>query len=118
MAVKDADGQKTPEVLGRDEGIRPETTVEALAALRPAFKPDGKLTAGNSSQITDGASAVLVMSRGARRSIGLHPRARFVEFAVVGVDPVTMLTGPIPATAKVLERAGDEPFGHRPCRDQ
>jgi acetyl-CoA acetyltransferase family protein len=106
VAVKDADGQKTPEVLGRDEGIRPETTVEALAALRPAFKPDGKLTAGNSSQITDGASAVLVMSEERAAHLGLVARARFVEFAVVGVDPVTMLTGPIPATSKVLERAG------------
>ncbi|MGA2527997.1 MAG: thiolase family protein [Acidimicrobiales bacterium] len=106
VAVKGADGQETAEILQSDEGIRPETTVEALAALRPAFKPDGKLTAGNSSQITDGASAVLVMSEERAARLGLAARARFVEFAVIGVDPVTMLTGPIPATSKVLERAG------------
>jgi acetyl-CoA acyltransferase len=106
VAVKDADGQETGEALRGDEGVRPETTVETLAGLKPSFKPDGKLTAGNSSQITDGASAVLVMSEERAAKLGLRPRARFVEFAVVGVDPVTMLTGPIPATTKVLQRAG------------
>jgi acetyl-CoA acyltransferase len=106
VAVKDREGNETGEVLRDDEGIRPETTAEALAALKPAFIPDGKLTAGNSSQITDGASGVLVMSEQRAESLGLRPRARFVSFAVVGVDPVSMLTGPIPATAKVLERAG------------
>ena len=106
VAVKDADGQETGEALRADEGVRPETTVETLAGLKPSFKPDGKLTAGNSSQITDGASAVLVMSEERAAKLGLRPRARFVEFAVVGVDPVTMLTGPIPATTKVLQRAG------------
>jgi acetyl-CoA acyltransferase len=89
-----------------DEGIRPDTTVETLANLKPAFKPDGKVTAGNSSQITDGASAVLIMSEEKANELGLRPRARFVQFAVSGVDPVTMLTGPIPSTAKVLEKAG------------
>ena len=88
-----------------DEGIRPDTTVEALAKLKPAFKPDGKVTAGNSSQITDGASAVLIMSEERASALGLTPRARFHAFALAGVDPVTMLTGPIPATTKVLERA-------------
>ena len=106
VAVKDADGQETGEALCGDEGVRPETTVGTLAGLKPSFKPDGKLTAGNSSQITDGASAVLVMSEERAAKLGLRPRARFVEFAVVGVDPVTMLTGPIPATTKVLQRAG------------
>ncbi len=107
VAVKDAEGHETGEILRADEGIRPGTTAETLATLKPAFKPDGgKITAGNSSQITDGASAVLVMSEQKAAQLGLRPRARFVEFAVVGVDPVTMLTGPIPATAKVLERAG------------
>jgi acetyl-CoA acyltransferase len=106
VAVKDAHGHKTGEMIRSDEGIRPGTTVETLAGLRPAFKIDGKLTAGNSSQITDGASAVLLMSEERAARLGLRPRARFVEFAVVGVDPVTMLTGPIPATTKVLERAG------------
>ncbi len=93
------------EVVGRDEGIRPGTTVETLAKLKPAFKPDGKVTAGNSSQITDGASAALIMSEERASQLGLRPRARFHTFALAGVDPVTMLTGPIPATVKVLERA-------------
>jgi acetyl-CoA acyltransferase len=93
------------ELVTADEGIRPETTVETLAKLKPAFKPDGVVTAGNSSQITDGASAVLIMSEEKASALGLTPRARFHAFSVVGVDPQTMLTGPIPATTKVLERA-------------
>jgi len=105
VAVKDADGAETGEILTSDEGIRADTTAEKLASLKPAFKEGGKVTAGNSSQICDGASAVLVMSEERAAELGLTPRARFVNFAVVGVDPVTMLTGPIPATAKVLERA-------------
>ena len=92
--------------MSADEGIRPGTTAETLAKLKPAFKPDGKVTAGNSSQITDGASAVLIMSEEKANELGLTPRARFHTFALAGVDPVTMLTGPIPATTKVLERAG------------
>ncbi|MDQ1445551.1 MAG: acetyl-CoA acyltransferase [Acidimicrobiaceae bacterium] len=88
-----------------DEGIRPGTTAETLGNLKPAFKPDGKVTAGNSSQITDGASAVLIMSEEKAAALGLTPRARFHTFALAGVDPVTMLTGPIPATAKALERS-------------
>jgi acetyl-CoA acyltransferase len=88
-----------------DEGIRPDTTLEVLAKLKPSFKPDGKVTAGNSSQITDGASAVLIMSEEKASALRLTPRARFHAFALAGVDPVTMLTGPIPATTKVLERA-------------
>jgi acetyl-CoA acyltransferase len=94
------------ELLDRDEGIRPGTTVETLANLKPAFKPDGKVTAGNSSQITDGASACLIMSEEKAKQLGLTPRARFHTFALAGVDPVTMLTGPIPATEKALERSG------------
>ena len=94
-------------LLTTDEGIRPGTTAETLASLKPAFRPDdGKVTAGNSSQITDGAAAVLVMSEARAAALGLTPRARFHSFALAGVDPVTMLTGPIPATEKVLERAG------------
>jgi len=89
-----------------DEGIRPDSSLEALAKLKPAFKEDGTVTAGNSSQITDGAAALLVMSEAKANELGLTPRARFHAFAVTGVDPVTMLTGPIPATAKILERAG------------
>jgi acetyl-CoA acyltransferase len=93
------------EFLTADEGIRPGTTVETLANLKPAFKPDGKVTAGNSSQITDGAAAVLIMSEEKAAALGYTPRARFHTFALAGVDPITMLTGPIPATSKVLERA-------------
>ena len=89
-----------------DEGVRPDTTVETLANLKPAFKPDGVVTAGNSSQICDGASAALIMSEEKCNELGLTPRARFHSFALAGVDPVTMLTGPIPATQKVLARAG------------
>ncbi len=93
------------ELVTADEGIRPGTTAETLAKLKPSFKPDGKVTAGNSSQITDGASAVLIMSEEKAAALGLTPRARFHTLALAGVDPVTMLTGPIPATTKVLERA-------------
>jgi acetyl-CoA acyltransferase len=94
------------EVVTRDEGIRPGTTVETLANLKPAFKPDGKVTAGNSSQISDGASAVLIMSEEKCAALGLTPRARFHTFSLAGVDPIMMLTGPIPATHKALERSG------------
>jgi acetyl-CoA acetyltransferase family protein len=87
-----------------DQGIRPETSVEALAALKPAFKEDGKITAGNSSQVSDGAAAVLLMERGKAEALGLTPRARVLDQVTVGVDPVIMLTGPIPATHKLLER--------------
>ncbi len=96
---------ESKDLVKADEGIRPGTTAETLAALKPAFKPDGKVTAGNSSQITDGAAAVLIMSEERANQLGLTPRARFVDFALAGVDPVTMLTGPIPATGKVLEKA-------------
>ncbi len=94
------------EMLSVDEGLRPGTTKESLANLKPAFKPDGVVTAGNSSQITDGASAVLIMSEEKANQLGLTPRARFHAFSLAGVDPVMMLTGPIPSTQKVLERAG------------
>ena len=97
---------ETDEIVSADEGIREGTTVETLANLKPAFKEDGVVTAGNSSQITDGASAVLIMSEEKANELGLTPRARFHTFALAGVDPITMLTGPIPATHKALERAG------------
>jgi len=87
-----------------DQGIRPETNLETLAQLKPAFKPDGKITAGNSSQISDGAAAVLLMSADKAKQLGLKARARIVDQTTVGVDPVIMLTGPIPATRKLLER--------------
>jgi len=89
-----------------DQGIRPDTTVESLAELKPSFRPDGVLHAGNSSQLTDGAAAILLMSPARAAALGLTPRARVRAQVVVGVDPVTMLTGPIPATTRVLERAG------------
>jgi acetyl-CoA acyltransferase len=101
VPVVGADGA----TFDRDEGVRPDSNVEKLATLKPAFKPDGKVTAGNSSQISDGASALLIMSEEKATELGLTPRARFHTFALAGVDPVTMLTGPIPATEKVLERA-------------
>jgi acetyl-CoA acyltransferase len=88
----------------RDEGIRPDTTLEALAALKPAFKPDGKITAGTSSQLSDGAAGVLLMAREKAEALGLTPRARIVDHVTVGVDPVIMLTGPIPATQRILAR--------------
>jgi acetyl-CoA acyltransferase len=88
-----------------DEGFRRESSLEKLASLKPAFKPDGVITAGNSSQISDGAAALLIMSEEKATQLGLRPRARFHSFALAGVDPVMMLTGPIPATTKVLERA-------------
>jgi acetyl-CoA acyltransferase len=94
------------ETMTVDEGIRPDTTLERLASLTPAFQENGVVTAGNSSQISDGAAAVLIMSEDKASELGLVPKARFVQFALVGVDPVTMLTGPIPATAKVLAKAG------------
>jgi acetyl-CoA acetyltransferase family protein len=89
-----------------DQGIRPDTNLETLATLKPAFKPDGRITAATSSQISDGAAALLLMSREKAESLGLTPRARIVDQTTVGVDPVTMLTGPIPATRKLLERNG------------
>jgi acetyl-CoA acetyltransferase family protein len=86
-----------------DQGLR-ETTLEGLAGLKPAFKEDGKITAGNSSQVSDGAAAVLLMAREKADALGLKPRARIYDQTTVGVDPVIMLTGPIPATRKLLER--------------
>ena len=97
---------ETGEMVTADEGIRPDSSLETLGKLKPAFKEDGVVTAGNSSQITDGASAVLIMSEEKAKELGLKPRARFHSFAVTGVDPIEMLTGPIPATKKVLEKGG------------
>jgi acetyl-CoA acyltransferase len=96
----------TEELMATDEGIRWETSLEKLASLQPAFRPDGVVTAGNSSQISDGAAALLIMSEDKAEELGLEPLARFVAFSMAGVDPVMMLTGPIPATSKVLDRAG------------
>jgi acetyl-CoA acyltransferase len=90
----------------RDEGIRNNLDPEKMASLEPVFDPEGVITAGNSSQISDAAAALLIMERGFAERLGLRPRARFVSFALAGVDPIYMLTGPVPATRKALERAG------------
>ena len=89
-----------------DQGIRPDTNLEALSQLKPVFKPDGKITAGNSSQISDGAAAVLLMAADKAKALGLRGRARIVDQTTVGTDPVKMLEGPIPATRKILQRNG------------
>ena len=89
-----------------DQGIRPDTTLEALAGLRPVFKEGGKVTAGSSSQVSDGAAAVLLMSADKADAMGLRSRARVLDQTTVGCDPVKMLEGPIPATAKILKRNG------------
>ncbi len=89
-----------------DEGVRVPVHREKMAALAPSFKPDGVVTAANSSQISDGAAALLIMSEARAKALGLKPRARIVATALAGVDPVIMLTGPIPATQRVLKKAG------------
>jgi acetyl-CoA acyltransferase len=98
--------QSNGEVLVKDQGIRPDSSLEALSQLKPAFKEDGKITAGNSSQISDGAAAVLLTTPEKAAELGLKPRAKIVDQTTVGVDPVIMLTGPIPATKTLLERNG------------
>jgi acetyl-CoA acyltransferase len=92
--------------VSRDEGIRADATFEKMATLKTVFKADGVVTAANSSQITDGAAAVLIMERSRAEKLGLRPMARFVEFALAAEDPVLMLGAPIPATRKILERSG------------
>ncbi len=100
------EGNGQVEMFSKDEGIRPNANYEATAALQPAFNPEHSITAGNSSQISDGAAAVLLMSLDKAKQLGLKPRARIRAQAVVGTDPVLMLEGPIPGTAAVLKRAG------------
>jgi len=104
IQVKNEDG--TTSTFERDEGIRPDTNLEKLASLKPSFKPDGVITAGNSSQISDGAAALLIMERSSAERLGYKPLARFVSFAVAGDDPIFMLTAPIPATQKILAKSG------------
>ena len=104
VEVRNEDG--TTSIFDQDEGIRIDTSLEKLASLKPAFRPDGLITAGNSSQISDGAAAVLIMERETAEKLGLKPRARFVSFSLAGDNPIMMLTAPIPATYKVLKRAG------------
>ena len=89
-----------------DEGVRVPVNREKMAALAPSFKPDGVVTAANSSQISDGAAALLIMSETRAKALGLRPRARIVASALAGVDPTIMLTGPIPSTQRVLKKAG------------
>ena len=104
VEVRNEDGSTG--IFDQDEGIRTDTSLEKLASLKPAFRPDGLITAGNSSQISDGAAAVLIMERETAEKLGLKPRARFVSFSLAGDNPIMMLTAPIPATHKVLKRAG------------
>lgn len=106
MPVKTRSGDGEPVTMETDEGVRLNPSLERMAALQPAFPGLDLITAGNSSQMSDGASATLIASAAMAAQLGLRPRARFVSFAAVGVDPVSMLTGPIPATHKALERAG------------
>jgi acetyl-CoA acyltransferase len=105
-ALAERDAVLTVSRLEADETIRPDSNVAKLATLEPAFRSDGRITAGNSSQITDGAAALLVARRDRAEALGLKPRARVVAFTSVGADPELVLTGPIPATAKVLNLAG------------
>ncbi len=104
IEVTDENG--APVLMRHDEGIRANTTLEKMASLQPAFKADGIVTAGNASQISDGAAALLLMSAEKAENLGMQPRARIVAQTVVGTDPALMLSGPIPATQKVLSRAG------------
>lgn len=104
IKVKLPDGNEV--TLENDEGPRRDTSLEKMASLQPAFKPDGKITAAVSSQISDGSGAVLLMSREAAKKYGLRPRARFLARVVAGVDPVMMLHGVIPATKRALAKAG------------
>jgi acetyl-CoA acetyltransferase family protein len=105
LAPVHADGPGSPVLLAADEGVRRDTSLERLGALKPAFRADGTVTAGNSSQISDGAAALLLMSEERARQLNLRPRARIVAQAVTGADPVMALTAPIPVTRKVLDRA-------------
>jgi acetyl-CoA acetyltransferase family protein len=104
LKVKGADGSEA--TFDQDEGIRPDTSLEKLASLKPVVKPDGVVTAGTSSQISDGAAALIVTSAEKAKSLGLKPRARVKTMTVAGVDPTMMLHGVIPATKKALQRAG------------
>jgi len=101
-----ADAENPEEVFSVDSGVRPGTTLEVLAGLPTPFRENGRITAGNASQISDGSAAVLIMTPEKAKELGLTPIVKIAHSAVLGVDPITMLTGPIPATRKVLERSG------------
>ena len=104
VKVKTDDGQQ--KLFDTDEHPRPQSTLEGLMALKPSFRPDGKITAGNSSGLVDGSGVVMVASERKVKELGLKPRARVVDQVIVGSEPVIMLTGPIPATQKILKRTG------------
>ena len=106
LPLQGVDDEGRPFIVSRDQGVRPNASLEKMAALQPAFGADGVTTAGNSSQITDGAAALVLTSRQKAESLGLKPRARLLSMVTVGSDPHLMLTGPIEATRKVLSRAG------------
>jgi acetyl-CoA acetyltransferase family protein len=106
LPVEGVDEEGRPVMVTHDQGVRPNASLEKMATLQPAFTPTGVTTAGNSSQISDGAAAVLLMTADKARDLGLKPRARLVSMVTVGSDPHLMLTGPIEATRKVLNRAG------------
>ncbi|HEX9530596.1 MAG TPA: thiolase family protein, partial [Acidimicrobiales bacterium] len=106
MPIEIAANGHAAEVMDRDEGIRPNSTYEAVSALPPAFNPEHTITAGNSSQITDGAAAVLLMSKEKAAELGLKPRARIIASSVSGVAPEIMGVGPIEAVTRVLRQAG------------
>jgi acetyl-CoA acyltransferase len=104
LAVSNGDGASS--MFTEDEGVRRDTSLEKLGTLKPAFREDGIVTAGNASQISDGAAALMIMERRVAEELGLRPLARFAGFSLAGADPVLMLTAPIPATKKLLERTG------------
>jgi acetyl-CoA acyltransferase len=106
VPVEVREGEKVVAVIEKDEGPRADTSIEKMAKLKPAFKEGGVITAGSSSQVSDGAAGLLIASEERAKKLGLKPRARFVASVAVGVDPTLMLTGPIPATKKVLAKAG------------
>jgi acetyl-CoA acetyltransferase family protein len=106
IPVEVREGEKIVAVVEKDEGPRADTSIEKMAKLKPAFKEGGTITAGSSSQISDGAAGLLIASDEKAKKLGLRPRARFVSMVAVGVDPTLMLTGPIPATKKALDKAG------------
>lgn len=106
LPIEGLDEENKPFIVNRDQGVRPSASLEKMAALQPAFNPDGVTTAGNSSQISDGAAALVIMSRKKADALGIQPIARIVSMVTVGSDPHLMLTGPVAATRKVLSRAG------------
>src|SRR5579884_3824459 len=106
VALKNRKGEPTGEMFEKDDHLRPETTMEGLAKLRPAFGKDGTVTAGNASGIVDGAAAVVLMPMKEAEKRGKSPMGRIVSWGIAGVDPSIMGSGPVPATRKALEKAG------------